>query len=319
MSARATRYLASNLPELRAVLLPDGKQALTGDGIALLLYLCDVANDRQGLTLWYSADRLADDTGLDVRVVRRYLARFEQVGWLTRTGQVARRDGQRGPGTPVYALTLVPGVSVEQEHDRNPADTVPVTLTSESQLFRGKPLREKGNPENEKTGTTTPNHKHNPNPNPLTGSAPARATGKGGQGKDERHDQVAALVLDLAAQDYARTSSKPIGDGLLFTWRKEQASDVAAALDADPGDDLPAIARVAFDGWQRRMGRGGFTPTAPRKVVPVPPPACPDCDGLKRNADGLSTVDDLTSDDPNARTVCPTCAGSGVERSRGVA
>jgi hypothetical protein len=224
MSRQAQDYLSEHLPEIRRATYTDttkktGTRHIGENGLALLVYLCDHTN-REGV-FFMSARSMQEGAGIaTIREVRRLLAGFTELGWITPTGETVSYHG-RGTPTPVYALTLLPGVVVNAKSDLSsvPGDT-PKTIEKTTE-----PLTHKG--ENEKTDRKT-----EPEPEPQPGA---------GWAWDKKHDQLLADIL--ACEDMA-------GDkGNLKTWLVKQYKPlVVRALRDKPAPDLVA--------WCLDMRRG---------------------------------------------------------------
>lgn len=224
MSRQATDYLTEHLPEIRRATFSDtskktGVRHIGENGVALLLVLCDATN-KDGV--FYMSARTMQELAFisTVREVRRLLAGFTELGWITPTGETMSYQG-RGTPTPIYALTLLPSVSVNAKSDLSsvPGDT---RKTAEKNL---EPLTDKG--EKEKTDIKT-----EPEPEPQPGA---------GGAWDKKHDQ---LLTDILACEDMR------GDkGQLKTWLVKQYKPlVVRAIRDNPAPDLVA--------WCLDMRRG---------------------------------------------------------------
>lgn len=198
MSRQASAYLAQHLYEIRRATYLEGDKVrpLGETGLALLVYLCDATN-KNG-TFFMTAETMKDEVGIaTIRQVRRLLAGLEQIGWITRTGELISYEG-RGKATPEYALTLVPGLWIQDRKQRSgvPQGTEQVSHGTPENTLRTN--NEKGSvvfsfsePE--------PQPHPEPHPEPLRLQVSTEAEG-GGKEWGERHEQV--LAGCLAKEDY---------------------------------------------------------------------------------------------------------------------
>jgi hypothetical protein len=242
MSRQATAYLIENLPEIRRATYTDksqktGTRSLGEDGLALLVYLCDHANKEN--QFFMTAESMREDTGIStLRTVRRLLAGFTELGFITPTGEVISYQG-RGKPTPVYALTLVPGVSVTAQNERIgvrigvPGGTSTETKTNTRNSFQ-------------KNDDSEPEPQ--PEPNPQAGQ------GAGAWGIE--HDQLLADCLACEPTDRDNGKLKP--------WLEKQYRPlVLQALKERPDPDLV--------GWCVDTRRGIERTKSPQK--------CETCNG----------------------------------------
>lgn len=192
MSRQAQDYLSEHLPEIRRATYTDttkktGTRHIGENGLALLVYLCDHTN-REGV-FFMSARSMQEGADIaTIREVRRLLAGFTELGWITPTGETVSYYG-RGTPTPVYALTLLPGVVVNAKSDLSsvPGDTPKTTEKTT------EPLTHKG--ENEKTDRKT-------EPEPEPQPEPERFTGVNlGGGENELTEKGGDLLTELLAQE----------------------------------------------------------------------------------------------------------------------
>jgi len=107
MSRQATDWLAENLSEINTTTLPNGR-GLGQDGMVLLYYFCDRTN-KEGV-FFMQIRTMMDETGIAMSSVKRLLAQFRQLGWITATGKTVSYRGTGTP-TPEYLLTLVPSIT----------------------------------------------------------------------------------------------------------------------------------------------------------------------------------------------------------------
>jgi hypothetical protein len=263
MSRQAAAHLAQNLNQIRRATYTDksqktGTRSLGEDGLALLVYLCDTANAKDGHRFFMTAETMREETGIaTLRTVRRLLAGFTELGWITPTGETVSYMG-RGKPTPVYVLTLVPGVSVNAQNERTGVRTgAPGDISTETKANNANTLQknEYSEPEPE------------PEPDPQAGQ------GAGAWGIE--HDRL--LADCLACEDTK-------GDnGRLVPWLEKQYRPIVLqALKDRPDTDLV--------GWCVNTRRHIQTPKretpSPTSHAPDPSrpwdqasPDCPICNG----------------------------------------
>lgn len=127
MSRAAAANVAYRLSEIR-------RAGVGETGLALIVYLADRA-DKKG-EVFMMAETMREDTGTaTIREMRRTLAKFIKLGWLTPTGETIRYKG-RGKPTPVYGFTFTPGLwkgaQPEPISDRIGAELVTDLVTEET-------------------------------------------------------------------------------------------------------------------------------------------------------------------------------------------
>jgi len=208
MSRHATDWLGENLAEITKTSMPNGR-GLGQDGMVLLFYFCDRANKEN--VFYMQVRTIMDETGLSMTAVKRLMTQFEQLGWITRTGQEIRYMG-RGKLTPEYALTLV------NENAQN-------TLTGAqkgAQLGTStstKPNKDKALPKKIEL-ELEPQPQLEPQPGDL---------GSGGE-----FDELLGKCIKWELANYHGNA----GAGLLRTWRNEYRPIVTRALRDRPTEDL---------------------------------------------------------------------------------
>ena len=281
---------------------PDGKTRGIGEtGITLLVYLCDHAN-KNG-TVFMTAENMREDTGTaTTREIRKLLAGFEQIGVLTRTGELISYLG-RGKPTPEYALTWVPGLWKQNE---NTLSGVSIGVSGDTRKTAEKqtePLSGKGSSE-------TNTHRHEPEPEPQpdperkseNGSNPETGAGVlGGREWTDDHEQLLEQCL------YYEPKDKDKGK-LVEYLRREYEPIVKHALKERPDPDLVSwCVETRRNKWKPKQQ---YLASSPRELVPWEKanPDCPDCDGagmiISPNEHG--TTDNRLCDctkDPHLRIV----------------
>lgn len=227
MSRDASAYLAQNLYEIRRATYTEGDKVrpLGGDGLALLVYLCDATNSRG--TFFMKAETMAEETGIStVRVVRRLLAGLEQLGWVTRTGEMISYEG-RGKRTPEYALTLVPGLWKKNKTARIgdpqvPPISDPRDTSTETETNNGAEISV--------SSFSEPEPQPEPHPEPSQVQASTETEG-GGMKWDDRHQGVLTGCLE---RERKRTRGD-MGAGLVRLLTREYRPIVAQAIRERPG------------------------------------------------------------------------------------
>jgi hypothetical protein len=263
MSNSATHYLAENLPELRRASFtePSGKVRPLGEnGLTLLLYLCDRTN-KEGVFFMQSRT-MAEETGLSLSAVKRWLAGFEQLGWITRTGEVFRYQG-RGTPTPVYGLTLVPGLWTSAQNERT---GIPTGTPGDTRTAR-KANKDKGS-------TNSFSLEPKPEPEPQPEPQPEQGSGLG----KERGANEKEVFSDCLAWEHAHYTGT-VGAGLRKTWERDYRRLVALALEVKP--EATKADQVAWCVAQRYAERGQTPPVASATItkhLPDPPTGSPDCE-----------------------------------------
>lgn len=310
MSRRAVDYFIQHLPEVRRLTYtePNGKTRGIGEtGVALLAYLCDHAN-KNG-TVFMTAESMREDTGTaTVREIRRLLAGFEQIGVLTRTGELVQYL-DRGRPTPEYALTWVPGL---WKQDTNTTQNAPIGAPEVSQWTPEQVNRKALEPLSDKGSSETNTHKNEPEPEPQPEPQPKTNHGtrlvthagpgdRGGREWSSEHEKLLEQVLYYEPKDHDRGK-------LVDYLRREYEPIIVHALKEKPHPDL-----VSWCIETRRMKykpEKGYLASSPRELAPWEKanPACPECDGggmsLEHGPDGTTKnrLCDCTKD-PHLRVV----------------
>lgn len=285
---------------------PKGKTVGIGEtGQLLLAYLCDHAN-KIG-TFFMTAENMREDTGTaTTREIRKLLAGFEQIGVVTRTGELIRYQG-RGKPTPEYALTWVPGLWKQNENTLSGV-SIGVSIgvsgdTRKTDEKQTEPLSQKGSSE-------TNTHRHEPEPEPQPDPEPKPANGSnsetgtgvlGGREWTDDHEQLLEQCL------YYEPKDKDKGK-LVEYLRREYEPIVRHALKEKPEPDLVSwCVETRRNKWKPKQQ---YLASSPRELLPWEKanPDCPNCDGagmiLSPNEHG--TTDNRLCDctkDPHLRAV----------------
>lgn len=304
MSKPAWEYMTTHLPEIRRAVLPNTGRPIGEPGLALLLYLSGQTN-KYG-EFFMTQKVMQEETDIaSLRQVEKLLAGFEQLGWITRTGQTVQYM-ERGRPTPVYVLTLFPQYAEKYAQTLQKSDDIPSVGTGEKTL---NPNREKTLLKNNRT-ESEPQPETEPEPQPESTTSADRA-GEVGLGNGELLAQVIAWEVEHF-QGQA-------GQGLLKKWRTTYPGIVARALELNPPGNL-----VHWCIEQYMPGRTDYYKAAKPKTEPkhwdLPPmepepmrgvPGCPTCGGRgwyfhKENGRHKGKRDCECAGEPNPDTHKPT-------------
>lgn len=226
MSKQALYYYAESLPILQRAQFTDstGKvRAIGENGRDLLVWLCNAANEKLGYTFHHSYPFIAEDSGLHISTVKRLLAGFEQLGWVTRTGEEIRYMGRGAPAVE-YVLTFYPKAWTEYEKWRPSRPTSrPGATDNLGKANTGNALPEKLDTETEPEPETEPQ----PQPESTTSADGAREMGLG-------NGELLAQVIAWEVEHYKGQA----GAGLLKKWRNAYPAIVARALELNPPGNL---------------------------------------------------------------------------------
>jgi len=113
MSKLALFHYSENLRMVQEATftVPSGKAYGLGEnGRDLLIFLCGAANEKREFRFHMGYDYMSEETGIHVSTLKRLMKGFEQLGWITRTGNLISHMG-RGAPTVEYALTFYPPVA----------------------------------------------------------------------------------------------------------------------------------------------------------------------------------------------------------------
>ena len=287
MSKQALEWVSENLPTVRRAKFTDssGKVRPIGEnGLALLWYLCDRTNSAG--CFFMQARTMADETDLHLSAVKRLLAGFEQLGWVTRTGELVSYEG-RGTPTPEYSLTLVPGLTKKATATRTGIPTghptgSPRDTSSETKPNNGAETSFSDYLQPEPQPQTEPHHEP---------TRPQVATGQeGGKEWGERH---ARLLPQCIERERDRTP-KGVGAGLRQKLEREYRPIITQVLRDRPGQTDTELVRVCV---AQRNGE---------KVRPPAPRTNPDCEQCRGKGWYSGDYDHETN---SATRVTCLCAG----------
>jgi hypothetical protein len=255
MSKQALYYYAENLHILQRAQFTDstGKARSIGEnGRDLLVWLCDATNERRGYTFHHSHRYMEEHAGIHVSTVKRLLAGFEQLGWITRTGEEIRYQG-RGAPTVEYVLTFYPKAWTEYEKWRTSSQTSSHRATDNvGKANTGKALPEKIDTETEPQPETKPQ----PQPGSL---------GNGEEGLSKEGIELLTYLLDT--ENYAGARN----ERAVRATKKRDYLPIVKAWERERPQGDPAT-------WCRHKYLG----TSPAQYMPPLPtgnPDCPTCNG----------------------------------------
>jgi hypothetical protein len=241
---------------------------------------------------------MADEAGIHIATVKRLLAGFEQLGWITRTGELIKYHG-RGSKQVEYVLTFYPGAMEEYEEWRTSSPTGSQTSSQVATQSRGKAKR--SNEAHGKIDTET-----EPEPQPETEPEPEPGQGAGqGKGREwgKECDDLLAQVLDRENYQGARNPDKV---------RKYKAQEYEAivryAIQAQPASDLVTWCLMQKNPQQAASRYPQTVTTSVRTYLPELTQAYgarPDCE----HCQGAGVHNVRTPDDMGWTTARCVCTG----------
>ena len=256
MSKQALFYYAENLHLVQKATFttPTGKAYGLGEnGRDLLVFLCNATNEKQGFVFHMGFQYIAEETGIHINTVKRLFAGLEQLGWITRTGDLVRHMG-RGAPTIEYELTFYTASLTQKERTGRPTSRPGAT----DNLAEPKPNKEA----HAKIGTET---EPKPEPEPKTQVTSDLV----GQEWGQEHDR---LLADCITTEQNRNPYIDRG-GLTKSLIKQYRPIVARAMKERPTTDLV--------GWCYQV-RNGEAPapatTVKRTQGDKYDPNCTECD-----------------------------------------
>jgi hypothetical protein len=279
MSKQALFYYSENLRMVQeATFTTDaGKTYGLGEnGRDLLIFLCGAANEKREFCFHMGYDYMSEETGIHVSTLKRLMKGFEQLGWITRTGNLISHMG-RGAPTVEYALTFYPPVAEMMRTGR------PTSRPGATDNL-AKPLQDM-NAQHIFDTETEPETQTEPDTQP--GSVVSKSA------RQEKAGINAAEVLRICIEfetESMRLRDKPIQPGLVKAWKADYPTIIAQAMKDRPGDTAEELAMYCHDvRTEARTGRpatgsySNFLPRqAPVRTMPKPKEAwkdCPTCQG----------------------------------------
>ena len=279
MSKQALFHYSENLRMVQeATFTTDAGKAygLGENGRDLLIFLCGAANEKRDFCFHMGYDYMSEETGIHVSTLKRLMKGFEQLGWITRTGNVIRHMG-RGAPTVEYALTFYPPVAEMMRTGR------PTSRPGATDNL-AKPLQDMNAQHFFDTETETETQTE---PDTEPGSVVSKSA------KQEKEGINAAEVLRICIEfetESMRLRNKPIQPGLIKRWKADYPPIIAQAMKDRPGDTAEELAMhchdVRTETWTGRPATGSYSNFLPRpaptRTMPKPKEArkdCPTCEG----------------------------------------
>lgn len=289
MSRQATDWLAENLAEINKTTLPNGR-GLGQDGMALLFYFCDRTNPKDGV-FFMDIKTMMHETGLSMTAVKRLLAQFREMEWITPTGKTVSYMG-RGKPSVEYLLTLVPAIT--QKYRTGTQEGTQLGTSN-----HGKPVQSLDT--NYFLGLE-PEPEPDTKPEPEPGSVVSRSARQEKEGISA--DEVLRICIELETESMT-TRGEPILPGLIKRWKADYPTLIAQAMKDKPGDTAEDLAWHCHDlRTEARTGRkaqGSYAGILPRpaqgRQLPDAPKGmegCLVCDGqgygIVRDETGIATT-----------------------------
>ncbi len=290
MSRRHTDYYWAHIAELQQATYSNHKGrtvSFQGHGLLLIGWLCDRARNDDG-TVFMTQRTMSEETRIPLSTVKRLLAAFQQVGWLTDTGEVERYMG-KGTPTPIYLVSLVPPVPVNKS--KKNSDQVSHQVSQQvSQVIpenTTKPLEQR---KTEVLGVSYPYPYPEPKPEPEPKS---ERTDQAGAGKGEKVGELIALCVQRDLE--TRPPTGEAGAGLKRKLGNEYRPLVRRALEQYP--NAPDTALVDYCIGKRRK-----EPVSASLVATLRPDManCEKCKGYGKVFIDMGEGGTLPLD-------CPTC------------
>lgn len=279
MSKLALFHYSENLRMVQEATftVPSGKAYGLGEnGRDLLIFLCGAANEKREFRFHMGYDYMSEETGIHVSTLKRLMKGFEQLGWITRTGNLISHMG-RGAPTVEYALTFYPPVAEMMRTSR------PTSRPGATDNL-AEPLQDMEAHHFFDT-ETEPETQTEPEPEPGSVVSESARQEKAGINADE----VLRICIEFESESM-RLRDKPIQPGLVKAWKADYPTIIAQAMKDRPGDTAEELAMHCHDlRTEARTGRpatgsySNFLPRqAPIRTMPKPKEAwkdCPTCEG----------------------------------------
>lgn len=279
MSKNALFYYSENLRLVQEATFttPTGKvYGLGENGRDLLVFLCGAANEKREFCFHFGYDYLSEETGIHVSTLKRLMKGFEQLGWITRTGNQVSHMG-RGTPQAEYALTFYPPVAEMMRPSR------PTSRPGATDNL-AKPMQDMEAHDFFDTETET-----EPEPEPQTETRSPISESVRQEKEKINADEVLRICIELETEGMT-LRGEPILPGLVKRWKAEYPTLIADAIGRGHNDTAENVATHCHD--VRTMARTGrpasgsyrnFLPRpAPTRAMPKPKEAykdCPTCEG----------------------------------------
>lgn len=301
MSKQALYFYAENLHLVQKATFttPAGKEYGLGEnGRDLLIFLCNAANEKRDYRFHMGYSYIAEETDIHISTVKRLMAGLEQLGWITRTGEVVRHMG-RGAPTVEYELTFYSSSLAQNMRTGRPTSRPGATDNL------GKANTAKDAPQYFDT-ETEPKPETEPQPEP--GSPKSDDLQAGRQRKEE---EVLRLCIGLEIESMSKRN-RVVKPGLRKIWEREYPLLIAKAIEQGQGTTHEAMAQYCYD--IRSVERTGYTSADTPAQVPTtkrPKEVCGRCENKNTDIEGhegLTTQYNLID---NSFTPCELCNGTG--------
>lgn len=289
MSKQALFYYAENLNLVQQATFttPAGKEYGLGEnGRDLLIFLCNGANEKRGYCFHFGYSYIAEETDIHISTVKRLMAGLEQLGWITRTGEVVRHMG-RGAPTVEYELTFITSSLAQNTRTGRPTGRPGATDNlGKANTAKDAPLISYTETETEPETQTETEPKR-----PRSDDLQAVRQGKEGIEVGE----VLRLCIEFETAEMMAKGNE-IRPGLRRRWESEYPLLIAKAIEQGHGDTPEALA------WHCKDARAiaGYTKTHnPTPIDPLPKPTKGNADcfackgaghGLVRDEWGVATT-----------------------------
>lgn len=255
MSRRHADWYWSHLNELQKVTFidPKGKErSFLGHGLLLIGWLCDKARDDDG-TVFHSTREMSEETGISQPSIKKLLAAFLQVKWLTYTGE--RRYLGKGTPTPVYEVSLCNAATMGKENPKTKkrlqekaletalgvSPLVSQVVSPAIPLETVKPLQDTELSENSDLYPYPyPEPEPDPQPEPKSSRTDLAGAGEGrGQGKGDLEHLVSLCVSqDLDDRPPKGTPGAPLLDKMQREYRRLVPKALQQFPNAEQADQI---------------------------------------------------------------------------------
>jgi hypothetical protein len=252
MSRQATDWLAENLAEINKTTLPNGR-GLGQDGMALLFYFCDRTNPKDGV-FFMDIKTMMHETGLSMTAVKRLLAQFREMEWITPTGKTVSYMG-RGKPSVEYLLTLVPAIT--QKYRTGAQEGAQLGTSN-----HGKPVQSL---DTDYFLGLEPEPEPDTEPEPEPGSVVSKSARQEKEGISV--DEVLRICIELETEGMTLRGA-PIQPGIVKSWKADYSRLIAQAIAEGHGDTADDVAwhchNLRTEARTGRKAQGLYAGTLPR-------------------------------------------------------
>ena len=292
MSKQALFYYAENLHLVQKATFttPAGKEYGLGEnGRDLLIFLCNGANEKRDYCFHMGYSYIAEETDIHISTVKRLMAGFEQLGWITRTGEVVRHMG-RGAPTVEYELTFFTSSLAQNMRTGRPTSRPGATES----LGKAKPVKEAPHYFDTET-EPEPDTEPEPEPGePKSEDLEPLRQRKEGINKAE----VMRLVIEKETAEMVR-NRRPVTSGLIKRWESDYPTFIAQGI-TQGINELEALVKWCLDAKAIERTGKAFTHTQDKQQtthLPAPSKGMANCfvcegvgHGLVRDSQGVATT-----------------------------